>query len=139
MSKLSLAWFYKGGKCGSFILINKWCSWVQSALCAIQPNVLSGSDVRLYQWALFHITSCSEISLFKRMVLRDFVSWRSLVHCKEAITNCQSFKSLNTLDLCLEETPIGKFCLYIDWMTLKLVNCCKKLCKKCIVQNGILG
>ena len=28
--------FYKGGKCGCFILINKWCSWVQSALHAVQ-------------------------------------------------------------------------------------------------------
>ena len=30
-----VAWFYKGTKCGCFLLINKLCSWVQSALRAI--------------------------------------------------------------------------------------------------------
>ena len=39
-----VAWFCKGGKCGCFILINKWHSWVQSALPAIQLYLQSGSD-----------------------------------------------------------------------------------------------
>ena len=37
-------WFYKRGKCGCFILIDKWCCWAQSALHAIWLNVQSGSD-----------------------------------------------------------------------------------------------
>ena len=32
------------GKCGSFVLINKWCSWVQSALHGIRLYVQSGSN-----------------------------------------------------------------------------------------------
>ena len=36
--------FTKGGNCGCFVLINKWCSWEQSALCAIQLYVQSRSD-----------------------------------------------------------------------------------------------
>ena len=38
-------WFYKGGKCGYFILINEWRSWVQSALHAIQLYVQSRSNI----------------------------------------------------------------------------------------------
>ena len=45
MAKLSTACgFTKEGKYGCFVLINKWCSWVQSALGAIQLYVQSGSD-----------------------------------------------------------------------------------------------
>ena len=40
--------FNIGGKYGSFVLINKWCSWVQSALHAIQLYVQSGSNVQYY-------------------------------------------------------------------------------------------
>ena len=29
------ALFYIGGKCGCFVLINKWRSWIQSTLCVI--------------------------------------------------------------------------------------------------------
>ena len=37
MDKLCmLCGFTKGGKCGCFVLVNKWHSWVQSALCAIR-------------------------------------------------------------------------------------------------------
>ena len=37
MAKLSIdMWFYKGGRCGCLILINKRHSWEQSALCAIR-------------------------------------------------------------------------------------------------------
>ena len=36
-------WFHKGGRCGCFILINKWCTWVQSALLGIWLYVQLGS------------------------------------------------------------------------------------------------
>ena len=37
ISKLNVdIWFYKGGKCGCFVLINKLLSWGQSTLRAIQ-------------------------------------------------------------------------------------------------------
>ena len=45
MAKLSMSHgFTKGGKCGCFVLINKWHSWVQSALCTIQIYVQSGPN-----------------------------------------------------------------------------------------------
>ena len=37
-------WFYKGGKCGCCVLINKRCSRVQSTLHAIRLCVQSGSN-----------------------------------------------------------------------------------------------
>ena len=55
----NVAWFYKGGKCGCFVLINKWCSWVQSTFCAIQLYIQSGSDVSI-NWST---TSFSNIRL----------------------------------------------------------------------------
>ena len=33
-----VAWFYKGGKCRCFVLINKWCSWVQSTFGDLTCN-----------------------------------------------------------------------------------------------------
>ena len=38
VSSMYLAWFYKGGKCLCFVLVNKWHCWGQSALCAIRMS-----------------------------------------------------------------------------------------------------
>ena len=42
----------KGGKCGCFILINKWHSWVQSVLHEIQLYVQSGSNDKKYKYIM---------------------------------------------------------------------------------------
>ena len=44
MAKLSTSCGFTKGVSGCFVLINKWRSWEQSALCGIQLYVQSGSD-----------------------------------------------------------------------------------------------
>ena len=62
-----MTWFYKGGKCGCFVLINKWHFWAQSTIRAIRLcnpdptswsiNTLTNLHQHRLVWCKLHRTS----------------------------------------------------------------------------------